>query len=104
MKNIRIKSANIKRQSAAENESEQIVFVYMLLIIMICGCAKTDGELSENGQKDNSSKNSVSIENRVSEIEDDTSIITATTGETVQENAKNQKRNRSFQMSTRLSW
>lgn len=62
--------------------------VYMLLIIMICGCAKTDGELSENGQKDNSSKNSVSIENRVSEIEDDSSIITATTGETVQENAK----------------
>ena len=66
----------------------RLFFVYMLLIIMICGCAKTDGELSENGQKDNSSKNSVSIENRVSEIEDDTSIITATTGETVQENAK----------------
>lgn len=65
-----------------------LFFVYMLLIIMICGCAKTDGELSENGQKDNSSKNSVSIENRVSEIEDDSSIITATTGETVQENAK----------------
>ena len=62
--------------------------VYMLLIIMICGCAKTDGELSENGQTDNSSKNSVSIENQVSEIEDDSSIITATTGETVQENAK----------------
>lgn len=62
--------------------------VYMLLIIMIFGCAKTDGELSENGQKDNSSKNSVSIENQVSEIEDDSSIITATTGETVQENAK----------------
>lgn len=66
----------------------RLFFVYMLLIIMICGCAKTDGELSENGQKDNSSKNSVSIENRVSEIEDDSSIITATTGETVQENAK----------------
>ena len=64
----------------------RLFFVYMVLIIMICGCA--DGELSENGQKDNSSKNSVSIENRVSEIEDDTSIITATTGETVQENAK----------------
>lgn len=62
--------------------------VYMLLIIMIFGCAKTDGELSENGQTDNSSKNSVSIENRVSEIEDDSSVITATTGETVQENAK----------------
>ena len=62
--------------------------VYMLLIIMIFGCAKTDGELSENGQTDNSSKNSVSIENQVSEIEDDSSIITATTGETVQENAK----------------
>ena len=66
----------------------RLFFVYMLLIIMICGCAKTDGELSENGQKDNSSKNSVFIENRVSEIEDDTSKITATTGETVQENAK----------------
>ena len=62
--------------------------VYMLLIIMIFGCAKTDGELSENGQTDNSSKNSVSIENQVSEIEDVSSIITATTGETVQENAK----------------
>lgn len=66
----------------------RLFFVYMLLIIMIFGCAKTDGELSENGQKDNSSKNSVSIENQVSEIEDDSSIITATTGETVQENAK----------------
>ena len=66
----------------------RLFFVYMLLIIMICGCAKTDGELSENGQKDNSSKNSVSIENQVTEIEDDSSIITATTGETVQENAK----------------
>ena len=66
----------------------RLFFVYMLLIIMIFGCAKTDGELSENGQKDNSSKNSVSIENQVSEIEDDSSIIMATTGETVQENAK----------------
>ena len=66
----------------------RLFFVYMLLIIMICGCAKTDGELSENGQKDNSSKDSVAVDGLESEIEDITPATSALAQEAVKETEK----------------
>lgn len=62
--------------------------VYMLLIFMLCGCAKTNGGLSENEQTDNSPKDSVAVDGLESEIEDITPATSALAQEAVKETEK----------------